>query len=88
MTPSIMCSLHIPKSAILMCPSESSMTLSSFRSLREAAQRQRLPTVRGARLALRLVSRVLDERPPRWHRNCKCQGRRDQKVLFFFISRA
>lgn len=33
-TPSAMFSLHMPKSAILMCPSESSITLSNFRSLR------------------------------------------------------
>lgn len=32
-TPSQMFSLHMPKSAILMCPSLSSITLSSFRSL-------------------------------------------------------
>lgn len=34
-TPSFIFSLHMPKSAILMWPSQSSITLSSFRSLQE-----------------------------------------------------
>lgn len=36
--PSQMFSLHMPKSAILMCPSESSMTLSSFKSLQRSRE--------------------------------------------------
>ena len=40
-----MFSLHMPKSAILMCPSASNITLSSFRSLRRTKHRSIRPSV-------------------------------------------